>query len=196
MKLLQYVVAIALILSLIACGGSSIPPEAAKATAVPVANDPQLISVWNRAAQYLANNNILLNAAAMVTQPGTTADIYPPDQRALDATYTGVTVTTVQDLTVAQLQAENPGVTLKHNTDPTGIVHCASNSEGAKYCASYVSGTSIYVASSLEYSDNADRVRNAERHPGKTRIQRIQTIKLSRHLSDKNSSCLSEFVRK
>ena len=66
-----------------------------------------------------------------------------------------MTVETIADLTVAQLQAENPGTSLRHNSDPTGIVHCPSNSERAKYCASYVSGTSIYVAASLEYSDNA-----------------------------------------
>lgn len=77
-----------------------------------------------------------------------------PDQRALSTSYAGVTVTTLPDLTVAQLQAENPGTTLKHNTDPTGIIHCPSNNERARYCASYLSGTGIYVASSLQYSDN------------------------------------------
>jgi hypothetical protein len=146
---------VVLTLCLTSCGGGSSNPSAASNAAVPVASDPQLIAVWGRAEQYLAANNIVLNAAVLVTQPGTVADIYPPDQRALDASYTGVTVTTIQDLTVVQLQNENPGVTLKHNTDPTGVVHCPSNSEGARYCASYVSGTSIYVASSLEYSDNA-----------------------------------------
>jgi len=141
---------------LIACGGaSSSTPKPSAVAAVPVAGDSQLVTVWNHAEQYLADNNIVLNAAAVVTQPGTTPDIYPPDQRALGASSAGVTVTPVPDLTVVELQAENPGTTLKHNTDPTGIIHCPSNNEKARYCASYVSGTSIYVASSLEYSDNA-----------------------------------------
>jgi hypothetical protein len=140
---------------LIACGGaSSSTPKPSAVAAVPVAGDPQLVVVWNHAEQYLAGNNIVLNAAAVVIQ-GTTPDIYPPDQRALGASSAGVTVTPVPDLTVVELQAENPGTTLKHNTDPTGIIHCPSNNEKARYCASYVSGTSIYVASSLEYSDNA-----------------------------------------
>jgi len=120
-----------------------------------VANDPQLAAMWERAQQYLATNNIVLNAAALVVFPGISPDTHPPDQRALATTNAGVTVATIADLTVAQLQAENPGTSLRHNSDPTGIVHCPSNSEGAKYCASYVSGTSIYVAASLEYSDNA-----------------------------------------
>lgn len=111
--------------------------------------------MWDSAQQYLATNNIVLNAAAMVVSQGIAPDTHPPDQRALTTSDAGVTVTTLPDLTVAQLQAENPGVTLQHNADPTGIVHCPSNSEGAKYCASYVAGSSIYVAASLEYFDNA-----------------------------------------
>ena len=111
--------------------------------------------MWGRAQQYLATNNIVLNAAALAVYPGISPNTQPPDQRALATGCDGVTVTTLLDLTVAQLQAENPGATLRHNIDPTGVVHCPSNNEGAKYCASYVSGTNIYVAASLEYSDNA-----------------------------------------
>jgi len=155
MKLLQFAVAIALALCLIACGGSSSNPAAAPNAAVSVTSNPQLVALWAGAQQYLATNNIVLNAAAMVVFPGISPDTHPPDQRALTTSDAGVTVTTIPDLTVSQLQAENPGIPLQHNTDPTGIVHCPSNSEGAKYCASYVSGSSIYVAASLEYSDNA-----------------------------------------
>jgi hypothetical protein len=97
----------------------------------------------DRAQQYLilATNNIVLNAAALVVFPRIFPDTRPPDQCALTTNNDGVTVTTLPDLTVAQLQAENPGTTLRHNTDPTGIIHGPSNSEGAKHCASYVSGT-------------------------------------------------------
>lgn len=155
MKPLQFAVAIVLASSMISCGGTSSPPAAASSTAVAVANDSQLVAVYNPAEQSLATNNIVLNAAALVAQPGTAPDTYPPDQRALSTSYAGVTVTTLPDLTVAQLQAENPGTTLKHNTDPTGIIHRPSNNQRARYCASYLSGTGIYVASSLEYSHNA-----------------------------------------
>jgi hypothetical protein len=154
MKFLQYAAAIALTLCIIACGGGGNPSVTPNAV-VPVVSDSQLVAMWDRAQQYLATNNIVLNAAAMAVFPGISPDTHPPDQRALTTSDAGVTVATLPDLTVAQLQAENPGVTLHHNTDPTGVVHCPSNSEGAKYCASYVSGTSIYVAASLEYSDNA-----------------------------------------
>ena len=130
-------------------------PTAAPVAVVSVVSDPELVSLWGRDQQYLATNKIVLNAAALVVYPGISPDTHPPDQRVLTTSCDGVKVTTLPDLTVAQLQAENPGATLRHNTDPTGIVHCPSNNEGAKYCASYVSGTSIYVAASLEYSDNA-----------------------------------------
>jgi hypothetical protein len=155
MRLLQSAVIIALTFCIIACGGSGSPPGVTPNASVPVATDPQLINMWDWAQQYLATNNIVLNAAALVVYPGVSPDTYAPDQRALTTSYSGVTVTTLPDLTVAQMQAENPGTALEHNTDPTGVVHCPSNSEGAKYCASYVSGTSIYVAASLEYSNNA-----------------------------------------
>jgi hypothetical protein len=155
MKLLQLAVAVALIVCVIACGGTGSIPPASSNAAVPVGSDPQLVTMWDSAQQYVATNNIVLNAAAMVVHPGIPPDTLPPDQRALTTSDVGATVTTLPDLTVAQLQAENPGTTLQHNTDPTGIVHCPSNSEGAKYCASYVSGSAIYVAASLEYSDNA-----------------------------------------
>lgn len=50
---------------------------------------------------------------------------YAPSRSAsLDHNYDRVTVATIPDLTLVRLQAENPGTTLRHNTDPTGIVHC------------------------------------------------------------------------
>ena len=153
---LQLVPPVVLTLCMMACGGganSSLPP--APNAAVSVSSDPQFVALWCQAQQYLATNDIVLNAAAMAVFPNTSPDTRPPDQRALNTSNTDVTVTPLPDLTVAQLQAENPGTTLQHNTDPTGVVHCPVNSEAAKYCASYVSGTSIYVAASLKYSDGA-----------------------------------------
>jgi len=155
MKLLQFAVVIALTMCLSAAGGSSSNSSVPATAAVQVANDPQLNAGWNRAGQYLANNNIVLNAVVLVVHPGIGPDIYAPDERVLSASYASVAVTTLPDLTVAQLQAENPGTTLRHNTDPTGIIRCPLNSEGARYCASYVSSNRVYVASSLKYSDNA-----------------------------------------
>lgn len=141
---------------MIACGGgtNSSPTTAPNAT-VSVSSDPQLVALWTQAQQYLATNDIVLNAAAMAVFPNTPPDTRPADQRALSASNAGVTVTILPDLTAAQLEAENPGTPLQHNTDPTGIVHCPLNSEGVKYCVSYVSGTSIYVAASQKYSDGA-----------------------------------------
>jgi hypothetical protein len=68
---------------MIACAGrSSTNPGANPSAAIPVGSDPQLVAVWGcRAQQYLATNNIELNAAALITQPSTAPDIYPPDSR-------------------------------------------------------------------------------------------------------------------
>jgi len=141
MKLLQFATAHVLTLCMLACGGVANNPTATPNAVVSVAGDPQLVAMSDRAQQYLATNNIVLNAAALVVFPRIFPDTRPPDQCALTTNNDGVTVTTLPDLTVAQLQAENPGTTLRHNTDPTGIIH--SNSEGARYCASDVSGTNI-----------------------------------------------------
>lgn len=142
-----------LTLSMLGCGGSP-SNNTPISPAIVVANDTQLSAMWVRQENWLANNNFVLNAAAVAVQ-GVTPDIFPPDSRATGVSSQGVTVTLIPDLTVAQLQAENPGVTLRHNTDPTGVIHCPSNSEGAKYCAAYVQGSSISVAASLEFDDGA-----------------------------------------
>jgi hypothetical protein len=122
-----------------------------------VASDPQLVAMGGRAQQHLATVNIVLNAAVVKTTPGTLPDTVPPDPRALTVGYDGVTVTVVPDLTVAQLKAENPGIALRHKRDPTGVIHCPlpTTPPTTGYCASYLSGDSIYVAKSLEYDDGA-----------------------------------------
>ena len=159
MKVLQFAVGIVLSFCIISCGGSSgSNPSTASNAAVPVANDPQLAAMWERAQQYLATNNIVLNAAALVVFPGISPDTHPPDQRALATTNAGVTVATIADLTVAQLQGENPGTSLRHNSDPTGIVHCPSNSERAKRCASYVSGTKYLRGRQLRVFGQCHRI--------------------------------------
>ena len=114
-----------------------------------VANDPQLVALWQRAQQLLATQAIVLNAAYVAIGKEQPKQI-PPDTRSTTLAYEGVTVTTVADLTAAELQAANPGVQLQHNTDPTGVIQCPRRS-AAKYCASYLANRQIYVAQSALY---------------------------------------------
>jgi hypothetical protein len=133
---------------MLGCGGGS----GSGNDPVVVASDPQLVAMWGRAQQHLATVNIVLNAAVVKTTPGTLPDTVPPDPRALTVGYDGVTVTVVPDLTAAELKTEDPAIAQRHQHDPTGVIHCLPP---AGYCASYLSGDSIYVAKSLEYSDHA-----------------------------------------
>jgi len=118
-----------------------------------VANDPQLVALWQRAQQLLATQAIVLNAAYVAIGKEQPKKI-PPDTRSTTLAYEGVTVTTIADLTAAELQAANPGVQLQHNTDPTGVIHCPRRSV-AKYCASYLANRQIYVAQSALYDWSA-----------------------------------------
>ena len=118
-----------------------------------VASDPQLVALWQRAQQLLATQAIVLNAAYVAIGKEQPKQI-PPDTRSTTLAYEGVIVTTVADLTAAELQAANPGVQLQHNTDPTGVIHCPRRSV-AKYCASYLANRQIYVAQSALYDWSA-----------------------------------------
>jgi hypothetical protein len=118
-----------------------------------VAKDPQLVALWQRAQQLLATQVIVLNAAYVAIGKEQPKRI-PPDARSTTLAYEDVTVTTVADLTAAELQTANPGVQLHHNTDPTGVIHCPLRSV-AKYCASYLANRQIYVAQSALYDWSA-----------------------------------------
>jgi hypothetical protein len=147
---------------MLGCGGGSGngPVVVASDLPVVVASDPQLVAMWGRAQHHLATVNIVLNAAVVKATPGSLPNTVPPDPRALNVGDDGVTVIPMPDLTVAQLKAENPAITLLHKSDPTGVIHCPppttpTTTPTARYCASYISGSSIYVAKSLEYDDGA-----------------------------------------
>ena len=118
-----------------------------------VADDPQLVALWQRAQQQLATQAIVLNAAYVAIGKEHPKQI-PPDTRSTSLACEGVTVTTIADLTAAELQAANPGVQLQHNSDPTGVIHCPRRSV-AKYCASYLANRQIYVAQSALYDWSA-----------------------------------------
>jgi hypothetical protein len=149
MKTLALLLGTALaVLSLVDCGGGPTGPTVGQD--IPVANDPQLVAMWSQAQNVIATQPIVLNAASAIVY-GLPPLSLPPDPRAREVSDDGVVVTLVADLTVAELHAENPGVTLKHNTDPTGVIH----SPQGGYCASYVEGSHIYVAASQEYSFRA-----------------------------------------
>ena len=147
-----------LVLILDGCGGA---PANAKAVAVaqkPEAQahasfaDPRLQALWVEAHQAIATQPIILNAAYVAERRDVVNDTRPADRRALDVWPDGVTVSTVADLTVAELQAENVGDTLKHFVDPTGVIH-APDGASARYCHSYTQGNAIVVAQSM--LDNA-----------------------------------------
>ena len=113
-------------LCMLGCGGGSGngPVVVASDPPVVVASDPQLVAMWGRAQQHLATVNIVLNAAVVKATPSTSPDTVPPDPRALTVGDDGVTVTPIPDLTVAELKAENPAISLRHKRDPTGVIHC------------------------------------------------------------------------
>jgi len=112
------------------------------------ATDAQLQVLWQQAQQELATQPIVLNPVAVQVQGGvlqTTAS----DSRADQVQPQCVAVITIPDLTVAQLQTENPGVALQHQTDPTGVIHCPEGAL-AKYCVSFTAtnNQAAYVAQS------------------------------------------------
>ncbi len=148
---------IPLLAALWACGGSTSKPMATAqhdpAQHHASFSDPRLQTMWVQAQQAIATHPIVLNAAKVSLRIDVVNVTRPPDSRALNIWPDGVTVSTAPDLTVAQLQAENPGETLKHFIDPTGVIHAPSGS-WTRYCASYTSGNSIVVAQSLLYSDH------------------------------------------
>jgi hypothetical protein len=124
-----------------ACGGSqSAPTPSCSATSFDNqtnggATEAQLQALWQHAQQELATQQISLNPVAVLVNGGALQTI-APDSRATSVQPQCVAVISVPDLTVAQLQAENPGIALQHNTDPTGAIH---RPEGAlaKYCHSF-----------------------------------------------------------
>ena len=113
------------------------------------ATDSQLQALWQQAQQDLATQPIVLNPVAAQMQ-GATLQTIAPDSRATGVQPQCIAVVAVPDLTVAQLQAENPGVALQHNTDPTGIIHCPDGAL-AKYCHSFTASNNqaAYVAASM-----------------------------------------------
>jgi hypothetical protein len=115
-----------------------------------VFSDPRFQSAWTDAQRAISREPIFLNAAYVAEKREYVNDMKPADIRANDIWPDGVTVSAEPDLTVAQLQAENPGETLKHFADPTGVIH-APDGSSAKYCAAYTLGNSIVVANSLLY---------------------------------------------
>lgn len=130
---------------LCACGGA---PTTQNATARQ--QDPRLVAMWQQVETTLATQGANLTAAL----PGLPAQWVYPGAAAEQVPF-NVTVNTIPDLTVAQLQQENPGVTLQHNTDPTGVIHCAANAGGARYCAGFTQGSNIFVAASQLYNIGA-----------------------------------------
>ncbi len=136
------------------CGGSQFAPTPTCASTSfdnrtnGGATDAQLQALWRQAQQQLATQNIPLNPVTALTQ-GAAPQTLSPDSRANGVQPQCIAVIAVPDLTVAQLQAENPGVTLQHDTDPTGVIHCPEGAQ-AKYCCAFTSSNNagIYVAAS------------------------------------------------
>ncbi len=136
------------------CGGSQYAPTpSCAATSFDNqtnggATDSQLQALWQQAQQELATQPIALNPVTVQMQGGTLQTI-APDSRATGVQPNCIAVITIPDLTVAQLQAENPGVALQHNTDPTGIIHCPAGAL-SKYCHSFTASNNqaAYVSAS------------------------------------------------
>lgn len=140
--------------ALTGCGGGTLDSTSSRTTGFDnrtngAATDPQLRALWQRAQQELATQPIVLNPVAVQMHGGTLVSI-APDSRANSVQPEGVAVIAVPDLTVAQLQAENPRVALQHNTDPTGVIHCPEGAL-AKYCHSYTASNNqaAYVSTSM-----------------------------------------------
>jgi hypothetical protein len=137
-----------------ACGGSQYAPTpSCTASAFDNqtnggATNSQLQALWQHARQDLATQTIALNPVTVQMQGGTLQTI-APDTRANGVQPNCIAVITVPDLTVAELKAENPGVTLQHNTDPTGIIHCPAGAL-ARYCHSFTASNNqaAYVSAS------------------------------------------------
>ena len=83
-------------------------------------------ALWQPAQQELATQTIALNPVTVQMQGGNLQTI-APDSRANAVQPNCIAVITIPYLTVAELQAENPGVALQHNTNPTGIIHCPAD---------------------------------------------------------------------
>ena len=136
------------------CGGSQYAPTPSCAASSfdnqtnGGATNSQLQALWQQAQQDLATQTIALNPVTVQMQGGTLQSV-APDTRADGVQPNCIAVITVPDLTVAQLQAENPGVALQHNTDPTGIIHCPAGAQ-AKYCHSFTASNNqaAYVSAS------------------------------------------------
>lgn len=112
------------------------------------ATDSQLQALWQQAQMELATQPIPLNPVTVQMQGGALVTI-TPDSRADTVQPECTAVIAIHDLTVAQLQAENPGVALQHNTDPTGIIHCPEGAM-ARYCHSFTASNNraVYVSAS------------------------------------------------
>jgi hypothetical protein len=111
------------------------------------ASTAQLKDLWVGAQTYLATQTIPLNPVTAAAR-GTPVTYSPANSRAYEIEPNGLGVYAVTDLTVAQLQSENPGMQLQHPSDPTGVVHCPDNTTHARYCVSYCKDGAVYVAAS------------------------------------------------
>ena len=149
-----------LVLILDGCGAAPANAKAAAVAQKPAAGahasfpDPRLQELWIEAQQAIASQPIVLNAAYVAEHRDVVNDTRPADRRAMDVWPDGVTVSTVADLTVAELQSENEGDTLQHFVDPTGVIH-APEGASAKYCHSYTQGNAIVVAQSMLFDAGA-----------------------------------------
>jgi hypothetical protein len=143
-----------LVVAFTGCGGSQYAPTPTCAASSfdnqtnGGATNSQLQALWQQAQQDLATQPIALNPVSVQMQGGNLQTI-APDTRANGVQPNCIAVITIPDLTVAQLQAENPGVALQHNTDPTGIIHCPAGAL-SKYCYSFTASNNqaAYVSSS------------------------------------------------
>ncbi len=142
------------VLAFTGCGGSQYAPTPSCSSSSfdnqtnGGATESQLQALWQQAQQELATQPIALNPVTVQMQGGTLQTI-APDARANGVQPNCIAVITIPDLTVAELQAENPGVALQHNTNPTGIIHCPAGAL-AKYCHSFTASNNqaAYVSAS------------------------------------------------
>lgn len=144
--------AFAFLVSFWGCGGGS-APQSKQAPASNAFVDPKLEALWQGAQTAVATQPITLNAAS-VAEGKASPSVIEADTRAYGVSPSGITVTAIPDLTVAELQAQNPDLQLQHTTDPTGIINAPASS-GVTYCHSYINGSSIFVAQSLLYNPGA-----------------------------------------